>query len=281
MSVTIRPAHQGDVSSIVPWTEGTFSWGDYVPERLPRWISSDDSEVLVTVDTDDKPTALVHIQMLSPTEAWIEGARVHPDHRREGLGSELNHAGLEWARRAGGRVIRLAVEDDNEAARSQVLKLGYREVSRWVWAEIEIDPTYRAPEQHRLRPAPGSDAEAAWLFWAASDLAREGRELIPIGWQWRTARPADMTAAAADSEVLQSPAGWAAVSQPDPDYMRTVWIATTPEGLLPLLDGLTDLAAERRVEELDVKLPNLGWTAEALTRTGGSTGEINIYAKAV
>lgn len=278
MAPTIRPARHQDVESIAPWTQDTFSWGDYIPERMPIWLEEDDSEVLVCVDDDDIPIALAHVTLLSPTEAWIEGARVHPDHRRTGLGSALNHAGVEWAAVRGARVMRLTTEADNTAARTQVEGLGYRLVTRWVYAELAVEPTHRSSEHQRLRKAPGSDAEAAWLFWAASDLARVGRELMARGWQWRTARPGDVMAM---GELFQSPAGWVSLEQREPDWIHTLWFATTPDGLLSLLDGLLDLAAQRSVKEVYVKLPNLGWTSEALARVGGDPREILIYAKPV
>lgn len=275
---SIRPARISDVESVTPWTTDTFSWGDYIPTRMPIWLDDPSSAVFVSVTEDDVPAALVHVTMLSPTECWIEGARVHPHHRRRGLGSSLNDAGVAWARGRGARVIRLAVEEDNHAARTQVEGLGYRLVSTWVYASFDVAPTHRTSDQFRLRPAPGSDAEAAWLFWAASDLARDGRELIALGWQWRTARPEDVTAV---GELLQSPAGWVIIQQPAEDWISTRWFATTPEGLLALLDGLLDLAAERSVSDLDVKLPSLGWTTEALTRFGGQASETLVYSKPV
>lgn len=278
MPPVIRPARLQDVDSVTPWTRNTFTWGDYIPDRMPIWIDEDDSEVLVCVDERDEPIALVHVALLSPTEAWIEGARVHPDRRRSGLGTALNHAGVEWAAARGARVMRLATEADNAAARTQVEGLGYRETSSWVFAALEVDPMHRAADEYRLRPAPGSDAEAAWLFWAASDLAREGRELIAIGWQWRTARPRDVTGL---GEMVQSPAGWVSLQQSEENRIRTLWFATTPEGLLSLLDGILDLAASRSVTEIDVKLPHLGWTAEALTRFGGDPAEVLVYAKPI
>lgn len=278
MSPRIRPASLEDVDRVAPWTQNTFSWGDYIPERLPVWLAEEASEVLVCVDEDDEPIALAHVTLLSPTEAWIEGARVHPAHRRTGLGTALNHAGVEWAAARGARVMRLTTEADNTAARTQVEGLGYREVSSWVFAQLDVDPTHRAPDQYRLRPAPGSDAEAAWLFWAASDLAREGRELMARGWQWRIARPEDVTTM---GELFQSPAGWVSLEQREPDWIHTLWFATTPDGLLPLLDGLLDLAALRSVKEVYVKLPNLGWTSEALIRFGGEPSEILIYSKPI
>ncbi|MFZ0014716.1 MAG: hypothetical protein WAL25_11460, partial [Acidimicrobiia bacterium] len=190
----------------------------------------------------------------------------------------LNHAGVDWARERGARVMRLATEADNSAAQSQVTGLGYRVVSSWVHGELPVDPGHRAPDQYRLRPAPGSDAEAAWLFWAASDLAREGRELVALGWQWRTARPRDVTSG---GELLQSPAGWVSIDEHEHDSIRTRWFATTPDGLLTLFDGLLDLAAERSADYVDIKLPNLGWTAEAIVRFGGEPSEMLVYSKAI
>lgn len=279
MDVTIRPARPGDLDSIAPWTTDTFSWGDYIPDRFTTWLEEDGGEVLVTVDGNDVPTALCHVTMLSPTEAWLEGARVHPDHRRTGLGSALNHAGVEWARERGARVIRLSVDTDNAAAREQVKRLGYREVSSWLHATFEIDATHRTTDRYRMRPAPGADAEAAWLFWASSDLARESRELIHLGWQWRTARPGDITGVA--GQLVQSAAGWACVEQPEDDWMRTNWIASTSEDMLGLIDGLLELAAARGANELDIKLPDLPWTAEAIIRSGADPSPIIVHAKPI
>lgn len=279
MDFTIREARRSDVESIRPWTADTFSWGDYIPERLPTWLDETGSAVLVTVDESDTPLALCHVTMLSETEGWLEGARVHPDRRRSGLGKRLNDAAVEWARKRGARVVRLSTEASNVAARNQVEQLGYREVSRWLHATFDVDRTHRAAEQYRMRPAPGSDAEAAWLFWVASDLARESRELIAIGWQWRTARPEDATRAA--GELIQSSAGWASIEQTTEDWMRSNWIATTPEDMLGLIDGLLDLAAERAVQTLDIKLPDLPWTAEAITRSGSDPHPLIVHAKAV
>ncbi len=115
-----------------------------------------------------------------------------------------------------------------------------------------------------LRPAPGSDADAAWLFWAASDLARHGREMIAIGWQWRTARPRDVTTS---GELLQSAAGWVTVAQTDPKRISARWMATTPDDLLPLLDGLLDLAAERASRRARHQAPRPG-----LDRRGSPPG---------
>jgi GNAT superfamily N-acetyltransferase len=279
MAYSIREAEPGDVESIVAWTTDTFSWGDYIPEVLPTWLAEPESAVLVSVDDSDVPVAMCHVSLLSPTEGWLEGARVHPEQRRSGHGRALNHAGVEWAAARGARVMRLATDASNVAARNQVAGLGYREVSHWLFAEIDVDPAHRTQERYRMRPAPGSDTEAAWLFWVAGDLARQSRELIALGWRWRTARPSDLSAAAGD--LIQSTAGWASVEQPAENWLRCNWMATTPDDILGLLDGLIGYAAERGVTELDLRLPDLPWTGEALRRVGADPGQVVVCSKPI
>ena len=37
----IRAAHRDDIDAIVAFTTDTFSWGDYVPDKLEGWIDND------------------------------------------------------------------------------------------------------------------------------------------------------------------------------------------------------------------------------------------------
>lgn len=279
MDYAIRTARRDDVRTITSWTSDTFPWGDYVPDRLPSWLDDPNGSVLVAADESDTAIAMCHVAMLSPREGWLEGARVHPGRRRAGLGKRLNDAGVEWVRERGARVMRLATEASNRPARNQVRQLGYREVSRWVHAEVDVSPSHRTEERYRMRPAPGSDAEAAWLFWAASDLARESRELIALGWRWRTARPTDLNDVA--GLLVQSSAGWACVEQPDDEWMRTNWIASTPEDMLGLIDGVLDFASERGASALSIKLPDLPWAAEVIRRSGSDPDGLIVHAKPV
>lgn len=280
MSGEVRPARREDLDHIVPWTSGTFDWGDYVPQRFETWLNDSRGVVLVVPDETDRPIALCHASMLSSYEGWLEAARVHPEHRRRGLGSALNHAGVSWLSERGARIVRLAVETENETARNQVEKLGYRPICVWQHADLPIERKRRCPPGYRLRQVSAMEIDAAWVFWAASDLALSGRELVPQGWQWRKARPEDLIEAANAGDLYQSPAGWVAVSRPRPNWLQTGFVATTTEDAPRLLDGLHDLGRDERAEEMTVKMPGAPWTAEALVRAGAEPIEIVVYAKA-
>lgn len=281
MPFAIRSARRADVEGIVGWTTDTFDWGDYVPDRIYRWLEDPESELMVCVDGSDVPIAVAHAVMLSEREGWLEAARVHPDHRRSGLGTALNHAGVEWLKIRGARVVRLATEANNRAARSQVEQLGYRMTSSWVYAWIEVRPDHRASRELRMRPAPGSDVDPAWMFWSTSDLSHGARGFIANGWQWRKATPRDLSVAATEGFFFQNPAGWAIADQPTTDETRVRWLATSKEEAPRLLEGLIGLAADRESTGLTVKVPNIPWAREAVTRAGGESDEVLVYAKAV
>lgn len=281
MSFTVRMARPEDVEHIVPWTTDTFDWGDYVPDRLPAWIEDPSSAVVVCLDESEIPVALAHALLLSKTEAWLEAARVHPDHKRSGMGSAMNHAGVAWARERGAKVVRLATEADNEAARRQVEALDYRQTSNWVHARYEIGPGSAKPGKPGLRPAPPSDVDAAWMFWSTSNLAHDSRGLIAHGWRWRKATPGDLATAAGEGNFYQSPAGWVMADAPEEDRIRTLWLATTPEEAPWLLADLIDLASQKEATELTIMMPNIPWVAEALSRSGAESKEVVVYSLAL
>ena len=226
MSFVIRPARAEDVASIGRWTQDTFIWGDYVPEMMGGWLEEPDSLVIVCVYDDDIPVALSRAQLLSPTEAWLSATRVHPDHRRSGMGMAMNDHAVEWARSHGALVARLVIEESNEAARGQVMRSSYRLAGRWAYATAPESTGRRLPQDERLRPGVTVDADAAWTFWSQSDLAHAARDLISLGWRWRKASRSDLERAVNTHTFYQSPGGWVIV-EADEDGISVRWLATT------------------------------------------------------
>lgn len=196
------------------------------------------------------------------------------------MGSAMNDYGVEWLRKRGARVVRLATEEDNVAARRQVETLDYRVTCTWVYAFYE-PPDISVPDAMRLRPAHPSDVDAAWMFWSASDLAHDGRELIAHGWRWRRATPDDLAQAAATKTLYQAPSGWVIADNSDEETMRCLWMATTPEEAPRLVESLISLCSSRGFPHLSVKTPDVPWMTECLARAGGNPKRILVYAKAV
>ena len=84
-----RSARGSDRHALAVFATDTFDWGDYVLDSLERWLIEEQSALRVAVDSNDRAVAIAQASMLSDTEAWLQGARVHPDHRRRGIASTL------------------------------------------------------------------------------------------------------------------------------------------------------------------------------------------------
>jgi GNAT superfamily N-acetyltransferase len=286
MTPEISFATAADLGAISTFTQDTFSWGDYVSESFPMWLEDESSRVLVAT-VDETAVALTRIVRLSDHEAWIHAARVHPSHRRLGLGSALNDAACDWARQAGVRVARLMVETWNTGAGVQVESLGFRPVVQWLSAVLdmgaELQPLTnggrRVPGDERLSRGRSSEADMAWMAWASSDLAAAARELIPRRWWFRRARPDDLALAAAEGRLWHCPSGWASIEIDDQGSMTVEWLASSDLDFSRIVRAIVDLGDGSRVGQLRIMVPAMPWTESTLTSLGFVLQPSHIYMK--
>ncbi|MCB2223509.1 MAG: GNAT family N-acetyltransferase [Actinobacteria bacterium] len=287
MDPVIRPGRTEDVPAIASWTGDTFPWGDYVADALPDWMAAEDSLVAVA-ETDGEVVGVSRASLLSPTEAWAQGTRIHPGHRRRGIGSALARHLEAWAAAAGALVMRSMVEAWNEAPRAQSLALGYREIGQWVRAGRGVGENSPVPEGNGgrrvaaaegLRPAHSSEAGAALLSWSGGGLERASRGLVPIGvWRMRRLVPEDLTDAARRRALLTGRAGWA-IGEAVDDAYEVSWIAAEEHDADAMLRALVDRAAAAGSDEIRVMLPGTDWMVRALRRRGFEIHDVAIYAK--
>jgi ribosomal protein S18 acetylase RimI-like enzyme len=292
--ITIRAGRMEDAERVRSFTEDTFTWGDYVGDEFPEWLDRPDEFAMVAEDDQGSPVAVARVVLLSAAEAWLSGARVHPQHRRQGIGSVMNDFGVDWSRARGAQVIRLATEETNTAARSQVEKLGYRAIARFALAvrkvESKIPPSAgpgsnggrRLTGTERLDLAPSAEADPAYLVWSTGDQARVAHQLFPAeGWSFRRLRPTDLVAAAKARRLWTSPSAWV-VTEEDDDEMWVPLFITTIEDADRAAVALVDLAEERGAGLLRVMIPRVDWLEEALERHQFQLAHPNlIYEKAL
>ena len=285
---TIRPARLDDIPAISEWTRDTFSWGDYIPHVLERWIG-DESGRVVVVEVDGVVVALARASMMSTDEAWAQGMRVHPDHLRQGHGVAITESLSDWAREQGARIIRLSTEHWNTNAQGQVSKVGFRPVCDWVHAERAIGESSpvpegnggkRVPPPERLRTAHSAEAEAAYLSWVGGELARAARNLFQVGWRWQRLTPDHLILAARNQNLLEGRPGWAIGEFDDGTYVVD-WLETAESDARAMALAIVDKAAEASAETLEVMIPDVPWLERELRRLGFEMHPLTVWARSL
>ncbi|GHO88745.1 GNAT family N-acetyltransferase [Dictyobacter formicarum] len=146
--IEIRPALAGDREPVLAFCASTWEWGDYIDQVWDDWMENLAGQLLVAT-VDQQLAGIVHIQLLNETESWLEGLRVNPDYRRQGLARALNEAAMVEAMRRGATTIRLAVDSHNVASIELSESMHMRRVGDFALytARPFTTPPSRAPQQ--------------------------------------------------------------------------------------------------------------------------------------
>ncbi len=113
--IEIHEPREEDRSAILAFCAHTWEWGDYIEQKWDEWLS-DPAGVLLAAFLEERPVGIVHIQMLTETEAWLEGMRVDPYYRQQGIARRLSEEAMAEAMRRGATIIRLLTDSTNEAS---------------------------------------------------------------------------------------------------------------------------------------------------------------------
>ena len=113
---------------MLSFCQDTWAWGDYIDRVWDSWLAEQDGR-LFTATVDGRPVGIANMRMVSETEAWLEGLRVDPSYRRQGIAHELCLAALAEAMRRGAKYARMAIEAENEPSIHTAEKIYMRQVA--------------------------------------------------------------------------------------------------------------------------------------------------------
>lgn len=225
-ALDVRPARPDDRDPVFAFCAHTWPEGDYISDVWDEWLADPDGVLLVAV-AGERPIGLVRLRMMSPEEGWIEGIRVDPAARGQGIGRVLVSRVLAAAHERGATVVRLFTEQDNHPAQAIFARFGFTRVAEIV--------RYRAPAFDDAPETLASLADAGSSAAMPDDLPTAA----PVG---------ALPAAPIDEEDDAMPEG-ARITTPGADDFERVWAWLVQSNLAPLTGGL----------EFD------GWSARALT----------------
>lgn len=147
----VRSARPEDRETVLAFCAHTWEWGDYIPEAWDAWLGDQQGRLLVAT-SDERAVGLLHLRMLNEHEAWLEGLRVDPAYRRQGVATALHQAAMAEAMRRGARTVRLLTETRNSAAIALARKSRMHEVGSFF--PYQAPPLPELPRRLASLPTP-------------------------------------------------------------------------------------------------------------------------------
>jgi GNAT superfamily N-acetyltransferase len=142
-NTVIRPARPEDRDAVLAFCAHTWEWGDYIEYVWDDWLHDPQGQLFVAT-ADGQPVGVAHLLMLSATEAWLEGMRIDPAYRRQGLARALDNAMFAEAMNRGATVARLTTESTNTASISALKNIFMRQIGSF--APFKATPLTTAPK---------------------------------------------------------------------------------------------------------------------------------------
>lgn len=179
-ALTIRPARAEDRPAVEHICAHTWEWGDYLPDVWEEWLA-DPRGVLQVGEIDGRVVAVNKITFHQPDQAWLEGMRVDPEVRRQGIARQFVVHDLTYARERGARVVRLATGHSNTAVHTLAAQFGMRRVNEGSLFEAGARP--EAPAPAILGP---EHAARVLAFIRHSPVLAHTHGLYDCGWAGRS-----------------------------------------------------------------------------------------------
>lgn len=256
LPIHIRCGRQADLTALAAFTQNTFSWGDYIGREWEHWVESKNGELLVA-EVNSTFAGTVHVRYLENREAWLEGVRVHPEHRRQNIATTLIETAHAHARKKRCRTMRLETGAHNPRARAMFEKIGYR---------LRVDyASYQAHAQsgelQNMRRARLRDVPTCLEIWNSSWMKRHSHNVVPspLGWRWWEVTSTRLCAMARAARVwLTNDARAFMVALPRrADSFDIQMLAGEKRAAMKLLDAARIIAQQAGYKELFWMTPNI------------------------
>jgi GNAT superfamily N-acetyltransferase len=203
-SIQVRVARAEDKDAVLAFCQNTFRWGDYIPHVWDAWLA-DPTGVLLVATARQQPVAILRAAFLGNGIAWLEGMRVHPAFRRQGIATEMDVHARTVARQRGCRVARLGTSIKNLPAQKTLAGEGYQRVAQF--NEWEAEPA--RVDFASARVATPGDAPAILARWHDSEIRAASHAVaMTRRWRWTAIDAARLHEQIAAGEARVTPRGF-------------------------------------------------------------------------
>ncbi|HZE77698.1 MAG TPA: GNAT family N-acetyltransferase [Nitrososphaeraceae archaeon] len=192
--IRFRSVRQSDVKDIIKFCRNTFSWGDYIPEVLERWLTDPNGRLFLAEykkgnysrdpDISTVTIGISHVVICHKEElAWIEGIRIHRRYRRIKAATGLIKKMLRYAKQQGTPEISAIVGSDNAASQNLLKKNGFKVISQWSYYICKKNNNQDI-RKTSARVASSKDIDKIWHYLKNSRIYRLSGRRYADSWRW-------------------------------------------------------------------------------------------------
>jgi GNAT superfamily N-acetyltransferase len=272
--LTIRLAQPGDRPAMERICAHTWEDGDYIPEVWDLWLA-DQQGGLIVGEMGRQVVALSKITFQPAGQVWLEGMRVDPDYRRQGIAGQFLRYSLDHVRQRGARVVRLGTSGNNKAVHKLAARTGMVHIASYVF--WKADPLPGGSSPILLTPERASQVHA---FLRESPILAHTHGLYHMHWVWQelstegalhfldTGR---MVGHLGTDESLLALAIVDREEQDDALWMG--YVDGSPSALTELAMAIRAHAAQVGAKKVETMVPDMDWLRNALQAAGYGFGD--------
>lgn len=180
--VTIRPSLPSDKEDVLGFCRFIWDGGDYIAHVWDEWLA-DPRGRMFTAEYAGHAVGLGRLTRLSPSQWWLEGLRVDPQHQGRKIGSALyDYLVADWLEHGAG-FLRLMTASERVKVHHLCERDGFVRVAELAcrFAPALDEPTAA------LAPVPPAELPAALDFLVAAPSLAWMNGLLDLGWCYATA----------------------------------------------------------------------------------------------
>jgi len=290
-SFVFRQAHPTDKQEVLALTANTWENGDYIEWVFDDWINDPQGRFLVAIESPSGRIAGIDkLSFLSPTEAWFEGLRVHPDFRGRGLATSFQTYMIGEAQRLGAQTVRFLTNVDNLSVHRKAYRDGFS--ARFVvrhWHRSASGDMSREAESDslpwQLRAATPDEASTLHQWWRRSASWQASGGLVNRNWSYSATSAEEWSEGAqrgellipedTDVEALALPPPLALLKRGELDEENSHWtislLSATGSEWGTLAPALVSWAASQGIKEVEGLIPDATHAYLALQQAGFKT----------
>lgn len=188
--LSFRPVRPDDKDRVTAFTFNT--WGDneddYIKDVFDEWMADPRGEFTAAV-IDDRVVGIAKLTDMGDDEWWLEGLRIDPAQRRQGIASTIMRYQLDLAQRLGGKIVRYMTGGSNAGSQTIGARAGFEHITTYMAHFADASTEFALPALLTV------DDTSALTQWIDSPLMRYLHGVYRNAWIAKTLTPAEIRAA--------------------------------------------------------------------------------------